>query len=41
MDESTWYLFLLLPRWCLRYTQGGPLGQQEVSTHLRRFLANE
>lgn len=38
MDESTWFLILLLPCWCLHYIWGGHLVQQEVYAHLRRFM---
>ncbi len=39
-NELTWFLFLLLPRWCLRYIQKGRLGLWEVSVHLQMFMAN-
>ncbi len=41
INESTWFLFLLLPRWCLHYNQGGHSNQREVSTCLKRFMASD
>jgi hypothetical protein len=35
MYKLAWFLFLLLSRWCLHYTQGGHLGQQKVSIRSR------
>ncbi len=37
-NELVWYLFFLLPRWCLRYIRGGRLGQRKVFACLRRFM---
>jgi hypothetical protein len=40
MDELAWFLFFLLPRWCLHYTQGGHIDQQKVSTRIKRFMTS-
>lgn len=37
-DELTWYLFFLLPHWCLHYIRDGCSSQWEVSACLKRFL---
>jgi len=41
MDELTLFIFLLLSRWCLHYTQEGRLGQQEVFACLKRFMVGD
>jgi len=40
-DELTWFFFLLLPHWCLHYTQKGRSDQQEVFVGFKRFMAND
>jgi hypothetical protein len=37
-NKLTWFLFLLLPHWCLHYTRRGCLNQWKVSTHLKKFM---
>jgi len=38
MDGSTWFLFFLLPHWCLYYIRGGRLGQQKVYAHFKTLF---
>ncbi len=40
-NKLTWFLFLMLPRWCLRFTQGGCSSHQKVFAHSRKFMAND
>jgi hypothetical protein len=35
-DELTWFIFLLLPHWCLRYTRGG-----RSNVCLKKFMAGD
>ncbi len=39
MNELAWFLFLLLPHWCLWYIWGGCSSQQKVSACFKIFMA--
>jgi hypothetical protein len=38
MEESAWFIFLLLPCWCLHYIRRGCSGHQKVSARFKGFM---